>query len=236
MHVVKDFDVRMNEFLDTAQRLFLERGYEETPISAIIDAVGVSKGAFYHYFASKDDLINALAERAARQGIALIQPIADDPALPALDKLNRVFAAALAFKSARRELMLTLLKVMYDDRNLLLRKRMERKSMELEAPLISRILAQGIAEGAFKLSDPAEAAMLILQLGTAMTERLAVYAATDLAVSAGPSGLATEATERVQAVVASYREAVTRVLGAAPGSVALMDDRVVAILAGKDTP
>jgi AcrR family transcriptional regulator len=43
--------------LQAATALFAERGFDATPVQAIVDAVGVTKGAFYHYFAAKEDLL-----------------------------------------------------------------------------------------------------------------------------------------------------------------------------------
>ena len=42
---------RKKDFLDTALKLFNEKGYEKTTFDDIIKAMGVSKGAFYNYFA-----------------------------------------------------------------------------------------------------------------------------------------------------------------------------------------
>ena len=67
VRISKDYDVRKQEFLDAAQKLFYEQGYDQTSVNTIIDAVGVSKGTFYHYFKSKEDLLDALAERVAMQ-------------------------------------------------------------------------------------------------------------------------------------------------------------------------
>lgn len=240
MHVSKDYDVRLGEFLDAAQRLFMERGYEETPIAAIIEAVGVSKGAFYHYFSSKEDLLDAIAERAAAQGLERMRSVVSDPGLSALDKLNRVFAASLAFKARNRGVIVTLLRVMYDERNLRLRKRMEDRSIEVNAPLIAGILAQGRDEGAFSLDYPEETAALVLRLGSAMVERIAAeaIALTDGSGSGngdGSRGLAA-ARERVLAAMRSYREAMNRILGAVPGGVTFNEDEVVAILVGEERP
>ncbi|MDA8345456.1 MAG: TetR/AcrR family transcriptional regulator [Thermaerobacter sp.] len=63
--------------MNAALRLFGERGYHATSLQEVIKAAGCSKGAFYHYFESKEDLLLlfhdtfidhllAFAERAAR--------------------------------------------------------------------------------------------------------------------------------------------------------------------------
>ena len=58
--VVKAPAVRREELIDCAQRLFLAQGYEKTTINEVIAATGLSKGAFYHHFRSKEDLLAAV--------------------------------------------------------------------------------------------------------------------------------------------------------------------------------
>lgn len=50
--------------LDVAQRLFLEKGYENTTIQDIVDGLGgMTKGAVYHHFKSKEDIMGAVGDR-----------------------------------------------------------------------------------------------------------------------------------------------------------------------------
>lgn len=49
-----------------AAKLFAERGFEGTSVQDVVDAAGVTKGALYHYFASKDDLLYEIYARVLR--------------------------------------------------------------------------------------------------------------------------------------------------------------------------
>lgn len=49
--------------LSTATRLFAERGYDRTSVQEIVEHAGVTKGALYHYFGSKEDLLHAVYSR-----------------------------------------------------------------------------------------------------------------------------------------------------------------------------
>lgn len=53
--------------MDAAQALTLERGFGSASVQAVIEAAGVTKGAFFHHFPSKRELGHALLERYARQ-------------------------------------------------------------------------------------------------------------------------------------------------------------------------
>ncbi len=46
----------VRKILDTAERLFIETGYDRASLQEIIDETGLSKGAIYHHFASKEDI------------------------------------------------------------------------------------------------------------------------------------------------------------------------------------
>jgi AcrR family transcriptional regulator len=52
--------------LAAATRLFAERGYDRTSVQDIVEAAGVTKGALYHYFGSKDDLLHEIYGRLLR--------------------------------------------------------------------------------------------------------------------------------------------------------------------------
>ncbi|TIU12412.1 MAG: helix-turn-helix transcriptional regulator, partial [Mesorhizobium sp.] len=77
--VIKPPEIRSAELLDCAQRLFFAHGYDNTTVNDIIREAGLSKGAFYHYFASKEALLEALAARLARDSFTELKPVLDDP-------------------------------------------------------------------------------------------------------------------------------------------------------------
>ena len=57
-------EVTIEKILDVSQRLFLEKGYDNTTIQDIVDSLGgLTKGAVYHHFKSKEEIMNAVGER-----------------------------------------------------------------------------------------------------------------------------------------------------------------------------
>ncbi|MEW6624821.1 MAG: TetR/AcrR family transcriptional regulator [Bacillota bacterium] len=99
----RNYSHRKNEFLMTALELFYKKGYENTTIKDIIDELGVSKGAFYHYFASKEDVIVALAKEFTERAVRIISEIFKRPDLSAVEKMNKVFEAISEHKIRERE-------------------------------------------------------------------------------------------------------------------------------------
>ncbi len=227
MHIAKDHDVRKAEFLDTAMSLFIERGYDDTSVNAIIEAVGVSKGAFYHYFRTKEELLDELAARAGEQAMAIVEPIVSEPGVPAVDKMNAMFARTNAFKAQNRELMLTLARVFYSDRNALLRSRMTRRSVELTAPALARIIEQGNREGTMAVGHPTQTAQMILEFGATV---VAGFAQRLDEIDRDPA-----VGDELILSMRVYTESVERILGVAAGSLTLVDDSIVRIVRGYTT-
>ncbi|MFQ1061968.1 TetR/AcrR family transcriptional regulator [Bordetella trematum] len=63
----KPAEVRLDELMNAAQALFLAHGVEATTINDIVARCQVAKGTFYHYFASKTEILEALARRYTEQ-------------------------------------------------------------------------------------------------------------------------------------------------------------------------
>ena len=80
--------------LQAATRLFAERGYESTSVQEIVEAAGVTKGALYHYFRSKDELLAALIihtqDELERLLLDAVEKAGDDP-------VDQLFAYARAY-------------------------------------------------------------------------------------------------------------------------------------------
>lgn len=81
------------KILDVATRLFMERGYEHTSMQAIVDNLdGLTKGAVYHHFKSKDEVFEAAMARAMEPKVAHLRAIRDSQDLTGVEKLRALVA------------------------------------------------------------------------------------------------------------------------------------------------
>ncbi len=87
---VKEESVRQR-LLSEATRLFAERGFEGTSVQEVVAAAGVTKGAMYHYFNSKDDLLHEIYGRRLRMQMERLTRIADGGGTVA-ERLHRAAA------------------------------------------------------------------------------------------------------------------------------------------------
>lgn len=211
----QEYLAKRNEILETAQRLVYTKGYEQMSIQDILDEQNMSKGAFYHYFSSKQDLLEALIDRILAEIEPILLPIVQDPDLPAIEKLRRVFDTSARWKSARREYMLALLRIWYDDHNAIFRQKVYTKGLKWISPMLSEIIRQGIREGVLDAPHPDQLGEILFSLFQGMGDSFAhLFLATE-------PGL--EEYRQLEGCLAAYSSAMERILGAPAGSLKLVE-------------
>jgi AcrR family transcriptional regulator len=208
--------VRRVAFLDAAQRLVQAKGYEEMSLQDVLDELDASKGAFYHYFDSKQALLEAVVERSVDAAMAALAPVLDDPDLPALRKLESVFAGIATWKAERKELVLAIMEVWSSDGNAIVREKLRRMTVSRMVPLLSAVVRQGMDEGVFTAVSPDETATVFVSLMQGFQELAIDHF---MARQAG-----TITFEVVQRSVAVFTEAFERILGIPQGSLTLTDE------------
>ncbi len=213
------YTVRREAFVDAGLRLMQSRGYEQMTIQDVLDAVDASRGAFYHYFDSKQALLEAMVDRIADQALAALQPVVDDPRLPAIPKLERFFGGLAQWKTERKALMLELIKVWLSDDNAVVREKVRRTLVTRVAPVLARIVEQGIHEEVFQVASPEHTATVLMVLLTGFQE-----VATELFIARQANKVT---YDEVEVVLNGYIEPFERILGAPAGSVTLADPTVL---------
>jgi AcrR family transcriptional regulator len=216
--------LRRDAFIEVAERRILTSGYERLSIQEILDELGASKGAFYHYFRSKADLLETVVDRFVESAVATIQPIVDDPSLNAVDKLEGIFSAAAAFKAERREVILGLLQAWFSDDNAIVREKVRRIRVKQIAPLLGPVVRQGVAEGLFTGGSGDELARILVTFMAVFSDELAeLY----IERQAGRIDLAT-----VERAFDAYRQTFERILGVWPGTLTLVDRETIRLWYG----
>ncbi len=162
--------LRRDEFIDAAQRLIASKGYEQMSVQEILDELGASKGAFYHYFDSKEALLSAVVERLTDAGVEATRPVAEDPTLTAVEKMDRLFSTVAAYKAARKDFLIALLDVWFSDANVMVRDRFRRGMVDRLTPLFAGIIRQGQAEGTFVEGDPTDVARVLVSFMQGVNE------------------------------------------------------------------
>ena len=226
LRIVKDPAVRRTEILDCAYRLFTEEGYERTSINGIICALSLSKGAFYHHFASKEDLLEALTTRIAADVAAEAMSIVEDPTLDAFAKLSAFLAHMRRRKVEQVAEMREMFEPVFRAENVRLFHRIHGSITAVIQPILARIITDGVAEQSFDTTDPQTAATLIVQLGGTARDLIAESIASENAAQRDA------ATLKLMARLDYLGTVVDRILGIPEGSVRLAErDDICLIMA-----
>jgi AcrR family transcriptional regulator len=150
----KERMAKRNEILDAAQRLIFTKGYQRMTIQDILVDMGMSNGAFFHYFPSKPAVLEALIERMQHDAEQPLLAIVDDCGSTALEKIQRYFVTLDSAGNAYQNFIADLLRVWLADDNAVVREKVYAAMVVRRAPLLSRIIRQGIQEGVFTTSYP----------------------------------------------------------------------------------
>lgn len=208
---MRDHAETKGSLIEAAGELFARNGYDGTPVQAIIDNVGVSKGTFYHYFSSKEDILDAVVERMTREGFNQMAASVQDASVSALEKLNRFFAACWRWKLADIDVVIEVARVLYRDENIIIRHKMDKRTVALVSPPLASIIAQGVEEGVFEVADPEETAVLILHLGNSVAD---MQVKSLLELGDKPENMAV-----MERRINLYMNVLERILGAPKGSI-----------------
>lgn len=83
-------DARQAQILDAARRCFLREGFHETSMQDLFAESGLSAGAVYRYFASKDEVILAIAEQNLAEVMDIVRGAATRPGITVADSVAEV--------------------------------------------------------------------------------------------------------------------------------------------------
>ena len=211
--------VRKEAFVEVAQRLLQTKGYEAMSIQDLLEELGASRGAFYHYFDSKQALLEAVVDRITDAALGSMEPVINDASLAAADKLTRVFSDIGRWKTDRRALVLSLMEVWMSDENAIFREKIRQRLMTRLVPPLTKIVQQGMAEGTFTARSPQDTAMVLVMLIEGFQNR-----ALELFIARQANKVTYQDAERY---FASYLDAFERILGASPGSIRLVDESIL---------
>ena len=223
--IVKEekYAARRRDILNAAQRLVYTKGYEHMTIQDILDDLGISKGAFYHYFDSKGSVLEALVERmAVDEVVPILTAIVRDPQLTGLEKLHRYFESAARWKITRKAFMLELVRVWIADENAIVRQKLTTVSIQWITPLLTEIIRQGIREGSFTTPYPDQISRVVYYILLGLSDTL-----IELLVSSEEDRDELRIKQTVDTYIRALTDAMERVLGTRPGALHLIDEEIV---------
>ncbi|EEK62144.1 TetR/AcrR family transcriptional regulator [Bacillus cereus] len=159
MRIVKEYEERRKEILETAERLFLTKGYTKTTVNDILKEIGIAKGTFYHYFKSKEEVMDEIIMRIIKEDVTKAKRIVSNPDIPVLDKLFKILMEQSPKSGDVKEKMI---QQFHQPNNAEMHQKSLVQSIIHLSPVLTEVLEQGIEEGIFSTPYPQETIELLL--------------------------------------------------------------------------
>lgn len=209
-----NFD-RRKELIEIAGEFFFTKGFAKTSIQNIIDKADIAKGTFYHYFKSKDDILDAMTKNYVKGLYKKTYNILEME-LNAIDKLNYFFQEIQGWKMGNIKLMRVLMRVVMSDNNLALRNKILKHTIHEASPIYCGIINQGIEEGLFNVKFPELTSKFIISSFVFNGEEM-----TKLFLEEKYSQ---KVVEDIKSQLIFFEDVLERLLGASPGVIKTISD------------
>jgi AcrR family transcriptional regulator len=158
MRIAKEPEERKADLVEAAERLFLEKGYDNTAVGDIVKLVGVAQGTFYYHFKSKEDILGAVLVGSLDDVGRAISDITNRGDLTPSEKVGAVIRAAFETITQKQELIESL----HRPGNALVHDKLRRITIDILVPLTERLVEEGKRSGDFDVPHAREAGELIL--------------------------------------------------------------------------
>lgn len=157
IRTVKKASERRSDIISAARHLFQSKGYDKTTMQDVIERLGIAKGTIYHYFPSKEVLLEAVVEDIVNINIELMHGRIEKMDGNALEKL-RVLIKGSNIAEANEGILESL----HKPGNEALHTRLLAVTIVKHAPLYAMLIQQGCNEGIFQTEAPLECAEFML--------------------------------------------------------------------------
>lgn len=164
MKTVKEGEVRRREILVAARELFIKKGYEQTSVNDILKIVDIAKGTFYYYFASKEEVLEAIILDIVEEGARRAEKILKDKSIPLVNRIMMAIMAQAPKFEGSDEIKQELHKV----ENTKLERLYLKAMLKHMTPVLQETVLEGIDRDIFHMEYPTECIESILLLGHMM--------------------------------------------------------------------
>ncbi|MGN0606709.1 MAG: TetR/AcrR family transcriptional regulator, partial [Oscillospiraceae bacterium] len=158
MRIVKEASERKNEILDVAERLFYERGYDNTSTNDILAEIGIARGTLYYHFKSKEDILDAMIERVLNKTISNAKKVALDESIPVFKRLTLTVIASNVDTKAGD----VIIEQAHKPQNALMHFKIQEMFTNQLVPLYVKIINDGIKENLMYTEYPEDTIRMIL--------------------------------------------------------------------------
>ena len=210
---------RKKQLLKIASKLFLENGFEKTSIQEIIDHANIARGTFYHHFKSKDSILKELISRFINDMLLEIGKSEHEESKMLNHRLNNLFKSINNYELNQSNTLHLLLKTMYSDSNLKLRKYFTQMLINKFSPIIDSMISDSIKENEIKSDILNNIGKLIIQIKILCNESLCSLFFNDDSYE--------DLHKKIKESIRQYEYAIEKILNLKSNSIVLIDQGII---------
>jgi AcrR family transcriptional regulator len=194
------------DIMRSAEELFMQCGFENTSMQQIAEHVGLTKGALYHHFISKEALLERICAEHNQVLLNAVTPILEDKSVSCFLRIHRIMEINRRLGIADVSFVSEYLKTRHDEGGLILRKKLEKYNRDFYVRILSPLLSEAKQRGECNFAASSDVlAVFIYKLEQGVNEEITII----FAERNGP-----EAKNRIIDIMKTYVYALSRIIGA----------------------
>jgi AcrR family transcriptional regulator len=196
------------DIMRSAEELFMENGYEKTSMRQIAEHSGLTKGALYHHFDSKESLLDRIAAEHHRVQSESAAPVAEDTSVPPLDRLKKILDINRDMGISHIGFVSEYLKMRRDEGSVMLKERLRKYDREFFVRFAGPLLKEAQEKGECDFTAaPEMLAVFLCQMDRTVNEEIRLIFTGEPGEKAG---------KLIIDIMKTYVYAVSRILSISP--------------------
>lgn len=171
MRIVKDADRTKKDILESAEKLFAQKGFDYTSTNDILKEVGIARGTLYYYFESKEAILDAVIEKMTKQLLDNARVIASDKSVPVLERLTKTIMSLNVDSNLGYEVI----KQVHKPQNALMHQKMQQNLLINVNDIITLLINECIDDGICQTNYPSEVVEMVMLYSNVMFDDMIQY-------------------------------------------------------------
>ena len=170
----EEYTLKKNKIIIDSISLLNEIGYNQFSINKAIASAGLTKGAFFHYFESKNELIDAIIDHFQKPMVENLEEIANDETIEPKDKISLMATSVTKVKEDNKETIEQLMNLLLKEENKVIGEMINEKSIELFVPIYEKVIVEGNLKGQFNVENPNGSLFMYFNILSAIRKEIGI--------------------------------------------------------------
>jgi AcrR family transcriptional regulator len=168
----EEYEAKKNQIVLEAVNLLDQIGYEQFSINKVIASAGMTKGAFFHYFNTKNELIAEIVNLILNPMFKALEEIANDKTIEPKNKILKMSNTAYRIKGTDKRATQQLIRLLQKKENNHIMQMVTDHSIKQLLPVYEKVFIEGNDKGQFNIQYPNGSAFMFLTMLTSVNREI----------------------------------------------------------------